>query len=399
MVFDTDSKDKNASMGLRLFGISLWRLLEGAVVVAALISLFVTFGRKEPIAAGNDGGSRRATGGQTKPMAPAFTDARTLVGGGQQHPPTAAPPVQAPAMTLVPAAAAATPAAKISEPAVVPAPRTVVAGPTPTPTQPSKPVALAAAIPPPAPATAPADNACPAPAIAVTPLPAGQMKVRVTSPCRRGQDIGFAYDVVELKKVMPANGNLEFAFDAFSGDTKSVDVTFADGSRRVLPVMVEDLGRVSKIAVRWRGPVNLDLHVFEHAAGAGQAGHVWARQASSSEAALREAQASGRGKGFLTLIEEGAGDRLEVYTYVHGEKDGNSSIAMAVDHETRGDLPSQATCGQGALAKVDFGLTLLSRSGELTRASGLLKPARCDQPLPAAERFDYGLMPVIALRQ
>ena len=330
-------------------------------------------------------------------MVPAFTDARTLVIGGTQQATAASLQIVAPTMAIVPAAAAATPATKSAEPVVALPARIAIASP-PVP-QSSKPVALAAAISPPATATVQADNACPAPEIALHPLRAGLMKVRVTSACRRGQDIGFVYDVVELKKIMPASGALEFIFDAFSGDTKSVDVTFADGTRRVLPVMVEDLGRVSKIAVRWRGPVNLDLHVFEHAASAGQAGHVWSRQSSSSETALREAQASGRGKGFLTTFEDGAGDKLEVYTYVHGERDGNSNIAMAIDHETRGDLPTQATCGQGVLAKVDFGLTMLSRSGELSRASGMLKPARCDQPLPAAERFDYGLMPVIPLRQ
>ena len=163
-----------------------------------------------------------------------------------------------------------------------------------------------------------------------------------------------------------------------------------------------DLDKVSKIAVRWRAPVNLDLHVFEHAAAAGQPGHVWASAPSSSEAALKSAAARGRGAGFFSSFDDypddKAGDRMEVYTYVHGAQDAGDTVAMALDHETRGSQPSPATCGQGAHAKVDFSVTMLSRRGEVVRAGGAFKPARCDQPLSPVERFDYALMPVIAVR-
>ena len=224
------------------------------------------------------------------------------------------------------------------------------------------------------------------------------MQVRVDSPCRRNQEIAFTYDNITFKRPLPASGTGLVTSDLFAGDKTSVELTFADETRRVLPVAALDLDKVSKVAIRWRAPVNLDLHVFEHAASAGQPGHVWANAPSSSEAALKSVQASGRGHGFFTALDDGDGDKVEVYTYVHGERDTDGSIAMALDHETRGSQPAEATCGQGALAKVDFGVTMLSRKGDVVRASGAFKPARCNQPLSPVERFDYALMPVIAMR-
>ena len=224
------------------------------------------------------------------------------------------------------------------------------------------------------------------------------MQIQVLSPCRQGQDVALSYDTVDLRRVLPTGGAGVYTLDLFAGDRKSVDITFADGTRRVLPVVANDLGRVSKIAVRWRAPVNLDLHVFENGAMAGQPGHVWTQAPASAAAAVEVVKATGRGHGFLNAFDDGPGDKIEVYTYVHGSQDQGTNVAMALDHETRGSLPAAATCGQGALAKIEFGVIMLARSGEVSSAGGIFKPARCDEPLAAAARFDYGLMPVIATR-
>ena len=380
-------------------GVSVWRVLELAALAAVLVWMFGGTGRPDRNA-GSYGSSRpvaTAPATQPPPAGPAFTDTRALVpagspaGSGAREP---SPQPKAQHVTVQPAPVAP-PLARQPEPVKAPV---EPAAPAPAPTRPS---GLTVNIPlPPVAARVPAqaEAACPAPEIHVAPASGGQTQIRIASPCRRGQDIGLVYDGVEIRRQLPASGTAAFALDLFAGYRRSVDVMFADGSRRVIPVVAADLDKVSKISVRWRTPVNLDLHVFEHAAGAGQPGHVWAGSATTADAALKSRAASGLGRGFLTAYDDGQGERLEVYTYIHGEKDQGGTVAMALDHETRGSAPAEATCGQGALARVEFAVTMLSPGGGIARAAGRFKPARCDQPLAATDRFDYALMPAIAVR-
>ena len=241
------------------------------------------------------------------------------------------------------------------------------------------------------------DPACAAPEIATEPGRAGTMRIEVQSACRKGQAIVFVYDGIEIRREIPADGGLVFVLDCFAGDRKSVDIVFADGMRRVLPVTAGDLDKVTKVAVRWRSPVNLDLHAFEHATAPNSGAHVFEKAPSAAEAALATARESRRGRGFLSTIDDGQnpGDKLEVYTYVHGETDPDHPVALALDHETRGELPAGPTCGQGALARVEFSITMLSPRGSLVRANGVMKPARCGEPIAIADRLDQALMPVI----
>lgn len=226
------------------------------------------------------------------------------------------------------------------------------------------------------------------------------MSIRIASPCRKGQEVRLGYDIAELTRTLSAAGLLELTLDAFAGDRKSVSLQFADGYQRVLPVVAGDLDRLSKVAVRWRAPVNLDLHAFEHAAAPGAAGHVWSEAPSTAEAALSSRDAARQGRGFLGTFDEGqgSGDKLEVYTYVHGEQDSGTAVGFALDYASRGETPALPGCDDGAQARVEFTVTMLARTGELSRAGGVLKPLRCGQAITAAERLDPALLPVIRTR-
>ncbi len=101
-----------------------------------------------------------------------------------------------------------------------------------------------------------------------------------------------------------------------------VDVRFGDNTRKTVPVAARDLDKVSKIAVLWRAPVNLDLHVFEYAARHDQAGHLWAKKPSAIATARLASQSEKRGHGFLSAIddEQSLGDKIEVYTFLHNDE-------------------------------------------------------------------------------
>ena len=231
------------------------------------------------------------------------------------------------------------------------------------------------------------------------------MQVRVASACRAGQSLKLVYGGAELVRPLGRDGTLDLDLDLFAGDRRSIDVLFADGTRRVLPTLALDLDRVSKVAVTWSAPVDLDLHVWEPAEGGSQQpAHLWAARPSSGPAALESVEAGGRGRGFLGTIDDGRGpgDKLEVYTFLHGTADavgaGGEGVRMALDHATRGATPDADNCGTGATARVEFTLVMLARGGEVSRARGTLATVACDRAIDQRDRFDTSLMPVVRPR-
>ena len=176
---------------------------------------------------------------------------------------------------------------------------------------------------------------------------------------------------------------------------------FHDGSRRALPAAAKDMDRVSKVALIWRSPINLDLHAFEYAAAYGEAGHRWFKVAGDAASTIALTTESKRGQGFLSTIDDGTGPgvHLEVYTFIHADKEPAGSIAMAIDYETRGELPAGDVCGAGQLARIDYEFRVLSRDGQAAGGSGSIRSAPCGVPLSTAVRYQQAGLPSLRIRK
>jgi len=256
----------------------------------------------------------------------------------------------------------------------------------------------AAALTPAAVAAAVAPAPCTRADVVTEPLEAGMMRVKITSACRAGQDVHVLYGGAELVRRLDSAGTLDMTLDCFAGETTPVELKLQDGEQHTLAIATRDLGRVSKVAVVWKAPVNLDLHVFEYAADVAQKGHLWAKSSSTLEAARADIAADGRGHGFLSSLSDaaGAGDKLEVYTFLHQNEKADGIVTFALDHETRGGKPKEATCGHGALAEIAFSITTLSRNGRFVRENGIMASADCGGTL--AEEARYQALPAPVLK-
>ena len=242
--------------------------------------------------------------------------------------------------------------------------------------------------------------ACDAPAISTEAMPAGRMRLAIKAACKASEEVHLTYGGADLVRRLDGAGALSTVVDAFVGE-QPLDLHFADGSQQTIPVKAGDLDRVSKVAVIWRAPVNLDLHAFEYAALPGAKGHVWAGATGSVEAASTAVVSERRGRGFLSLGSDkrGAGDHVEVYTFIHAEDQASGSIGLALDYETRGEKPSEATCGQGALAEVPYSLVVLSRGAPAKRESGIIAAAECGARLGAEVRFNQAALPILRIKK
>lgn len=230
---------------------------------------------------------------------------------------------------------------------------------------------------------------CSAGTTATSPLPGGRVAIDVVEPCRKGEMVTIRYAPYVFLRPLDADGRLRFVLDLFQGPDAALSIVFKSGESRSVAIGPTDIERVSKVAVIWGKPVNLDLHVFEYAASVGTAGHVWSKSPSEAAAAQAESARAQRGRGFLSFSSDGTqpGHQVEVYTLWHHAGQVGGVVATALDYETRGTALGGATCGDGELAEIPFEtITLIPRRPTL-RERGLIPRARCGDTLIEKARY------------
>lgn len=237
-------------------------------------------------------------------------------------------------------------------------------------------------------------------AATATPLPAGRMRVVLESGCRAGQDIVWTYGGAEHEARFDALGRAELLVDCFAGATTPVVVRFLDTSSMSLPIAAKDLDAVSKIALLWRAPVDLDLHAYEYAARPGEPGHVWSGAPSSPTEAEEHRNADGRGTGFMSTLARGEGrlDKIEVYTFLHRDGQALGLVTTAVDFASRGSRAAEPYCGTGVSAEVAFRITTFSR-GQVRSEPGLVAAAACDTSIADGTRYGEHALATIQARR
>ena len=225
--------------------------------------------------------------------------------------------------------------------------------------------------------------------LATKPQPAGRIEVNVQAPCLAGRSVTFTYAGHEFIRTAGADGVLAFTLDLFEG-AQPFTLRLDDGTTSDIDLSAVDLTGISKVAVLWSVPVNLDLHALEYLAPRGGEGHVWAKAPSSLEAATKASREGSRGRGFISMDDAGAGNGVhaEVYTFLHNKSQRHGAITLLIDYETRGDVPGGEHCGDGKLAQVEALVVRLRPGGRVERETVRLRSAPCGQKLPEAKRFN-----------
>lgn len=242
---------------------------------------------------------------------------------------------------------------------------------------------------------------CAAPAIATEALDGGRMGLAITAPCLGNADVEIAYGGATFVYRLDGKGTAGVVLDCFAGADKPAEVKFSDGTAKSLPIQANDLLRVSKVAIIWQMPVNLDLHAFEYAALAGQRGHLFEGSPGSESAAFKETEAGPRGRGFMsaTSLGKGPGDKVEVYTFINRDDQTVGAIDFAIDYQTRGDAPTAATCAGGSEAEVPYRMSLMVRGKAIGIEKGRIAAAPCGAALNPAVRYGRGALPVLKVRK
>lgn len=246
-----------------------------------------------------------------------------------------------------------------------------------------------------APAVKPPEQGCGAPRISTLALPAGRMSIAVEDTCNPGTAVTVRYGAYQFNRKLDTAGRALVELDLFLGLRPQLSIRFANGNEHKLAIETHDLDKVSKVAIVWSAPVNLDLHAFEYAALNGEAGHVWAQAPSSMEKAVAADPKAGRGRGFMsnTDLGGGSGHKVEVYTFWHVPGQQSGTVSMAVDFQSRGSIPRGLFCGDAPSASVDYEVFLLERGATLQAEGGLIQAAACVTPISDNVRFRRDVLP------
>ncbi|MGD9669278.1 MAG: hypothetical protein AB7U75_09485 [Hyphomicrobiaceae bacterium] len=233
------------------------------------------------------------------------------------------------------------------------------------------------------------NGACRDMQLATEPKPAGRLEIKLRSPCLAGRPVTFVYAGHEFVRTVGDGGELTFVLDMFEG-AAPVALKLDDGSTTNIDASSVNFAQVSKVAVLWSAPVNLDLHALEYLAPRDGPGHVWSKSPGSLDAALTAAREGSRGRGFLSTDDTGAGSgtHAEVYTFLHNKNQRQGAITLLIDYETRGDMPSGDYCGQGRLAVIEALVVRLRPGGKVEKETVRLGSAPCGQQLPESKRFN-----------
>ncbi len=223
----------------------------------------------------------------------------------------------------------------------------------------------------------PAD--CSPGSLTTTALPGGRVAIDISEPCRKDELVTIRYAPYVFMRALDAGGRLRFVLDLFQGPDPAVAVVFASGETKPVAIGVTDIDRVSKVAVIWGKPVNLDLHVFEYAATSGSSGHVWTKSPSDAEAARDASARTQRGRGYLSFASDGTqpGHQVEVYTLWHHPGQSSGVVATALDYETRAAATGGPSCSDGELAEIQFETITIAPRRPPTRERGIIPRAAC----------------------
>jgi chromosome segregation ATPase len=230
--------------------------------------------------------------------------------------------------------------------------------------------------------------------LATEPLEGGRIRLNINAPCHAGETIAITYDIARFEQRLDEQGRMKFVLDLFAGIEQPASISFPDGYEKKIALSSPDIDSVTKVALVWKAPVDLDLHALEYDAKRVSYGHIWAGSPASARDAAEEAATSRRGRGFLSFADDGStpGTHLEVYTFLPVAGQMSGRIRLSLDYASRGTKPDGAFCGSGKYASIAYTLIRKPTGRPAEKSDGTLPAVPCGVPLSDQERYNSDLV-------
>ena len=261
--------------------------------------------------------------------------------------------------------------------------------------------------PPPAtvgPSIASSNEKCQLPHIKTSSSELGVARFKMDSRCHAQQVVKIRYGAHAFPHVVDESGRMSAKLDLFLGRARKIEFEFENGQRRAARLSAVEEAKMTKVAVIWASPVNLELHAFEYGAKFGSPGHVSTEQPRSADEVRKQVRDKGRGFGFLVGADASSEQQLQsaariaVYTFLHAPQQKYGAVKMVLDYTSRGDVPSGDFCGNGRHASVKYDAYVLYPDGHVSHLAGEIPAAVCGRRLLQTARYMWAAVPDIRIR-
>lgn len=169
--------------------------------------------------------------------------------------------------------------------------------------------------------------------------PAAMIALGVAAPCHPGAEITVTHSDLDIAVRTDVVGLLTLDLPALESPAR-VTVRLPDGTEEAAQAVVPDLGDFERVALSWRGDLDMELHAIEAGAAWMSAGHL-------HRGAPRGPEAAANGGTFLTLLGEAGVETprmAQVLTVPRGRAAG---MSLSIDAPI-----TQANCAAPAEAGI-----------------------------------------------
>ncbi len=190
---------------------------------------------------------------------------------------------------------------------------------------------------------------------------AAETIVGVDAPCHAATVADLSYSGLRLAVPLDGNGRGVVRVQGFEPNSPAL-LTFGDGSSIDFDLPFKNVDRISRVALAWDAPVELELNALEYGAAPGTPGHVRPGLARSFDEVRRS------GGGYLTVWHPvgGHGQSVQIYSWYHRNGETAGVIKLLLDFVSRDRDRLAATCGDGPAAAPQF-VVLRSDAGRPER--------------------------------
>lgn len=203
---------------------------------------------------------------------------------------------------------------------------------------------------------------------------AGVADLQITNPCRKGTTLNVKAGQIALPLTFDQAGTAQARVPLFDEVTE-LSWKAGDGTNKTQAVRYSGFREAFRIALIWRKPVDLQMHIVEPGST------VNASQGHISRALPNNDLGAGLGRLMLDAGSQKGGERIEVYDLPANRNPRSGLFKVYVDFAARGNQAAAPYCGESELAEPSFEIWVL-RYGQLEKPRRFgFRAAECGAPI------------------
>ena len=208
----------------------------------------------------------------------------------------------------------------------------------------------------------------------------GRALVEFSRPNSAGRKVEVDYGDESYIGQFDRDGKARLGF-ALTAAKNEIGIRVVEMPRVTCKIDVPEFNKIYRVVMRWRDPVQLDLHIVEPGAKLGDAGHV-----SPARPNTNLSQGIGQLDVISGLPADGATSETSYVVRDDSAIAADAVFSFRAEYVTRGMKPVLPYCDDGALASLQVDLIIVEKGSVTTSKLGTNR-LHCGDVLPENRRL------------